>query len=168
MSNYDQRGQHVHNQMNAEVINRNSYVVYIGQVVQEQERETRKTVQMREVFLDLKLPDRSYPTKRWVEKISANGIFTDQNAEVVNEVWIPENYSYQKIKLLLMEEVSKWGAEGWVLVENEIDNLWEYEIQRRKTAGSEFSGEFLGVFGGLAWKYKKVYYGARFHIRRTI
>lgn len=168
MSNYYQRGQRVHNQMNAEVINRNSYVVYIGQIVQEQERETQKTIQIREVFLDLRLSDKSYPTKRWIEKISANGIFTDQNAEVTNEVWIPENYSYQKIKLLLMEEVSKWGAEGWALVENEIDNLWEYEVQRRKTAGSEFLGEFLGVFGGLAWKYKKVFYGARFHIRRTI
>lgn len=168
MSNYDQRGQTVHNQMNAEVINRNSYVVYIGKIIHEQERNTHKTIQMREIFLDLKLPDKNYPTKRWIEKISGTGILTDQNTEIADEIWYPENYSYQKIKTMLMQEINKWAAEGWELVENEIDNFWECEIKKRKTAGAEFLGELFGAFGGLAWKYKKIYYGARFHIRRTI
>lgn len=168
MSKFDQRGQIVLNQMNAEVINRNSYVVYIGKLIQERELSTHKIIQMREVYLDLKLPDNSYPTQRWIEKISASGILTDQNIEITNENWNPDNYSYGKIKDILMQEINKWSSIGWELLENEIDNLWEFEIKKRKTAGTEFLGEFIGLFGGLAWKYKKIFFGARFHIKRAI
>src|SRR5688572_21588918 len=104
MTRYDQRGQTVYDQTNAQVVNRTTHIVYIGQVIQERERTTPKVVQMREVRIDLKLQNRNYPTQRWVEKISAPGVWADQNREAVNEVWEPENYSYETIKVLLMKE----------------------------------------------------------------
>ncbi|RME55732.1 hypothetical protein D6779_12140 [Candidatus Parcubacteria bacterium] len=127
-----------------------------------------KTYEIREVYLDLRTPEGVYPTLRWIEKVSAAKMFLDPlaNPSVVKRWWEPSGYNYDKIKTELLKAINYWVARGWELIETNLDDLWDYKQERRRTLGAML-GDFLPISGD-AEEYKRIYRGAKFHIRRVI
>ena len=115
-----------------------------------------RTLEIKDVYLDLKLEDGQYPTLLWVETSGGNEMVTNMH-------WKPKWYSYEKMKNRLIKAINEWVGRGWELVEQDIDKLWIYKDERAETLPSLI---ILGELGEVAWKHRRIYYGAQFHVRR--
>ena len=141
-----------------------AHQVVIGKYVQYQVEG--KSVEVRPVYLDLKLPNGKYPTQYWKERLTANDYLADKSKAILAEKWEPEGYDYEVIKGMLISEINKWIIKGWQLVESDIDALWVVKEYRRYTASTDFARALFGPLVNTTWKHKRVYFGAKFHIRK--
>lgn len=135
-------------------------VVNIGNTV-------NKGAEIREVTIDFRLPDGTYPTHKWVERAGMKEIMLHQSDKVTRDYWEPAGYSGKRLREILMEEINKWSLQGWDVVETNLDNVWVSDYDSHESAGSAIMG-MLGVGLSLTWEKKVVYYRATFHVRRVI
>lgn len=122
--------------------------------------------EIREVKLDLQLPDGSYPTYYWIERTGPVGILRGSSGKVVKKWWEPSHFSHEHLRKLLLDEINKWLAEGWELVETDLDDVWLTKHGSKETVGSTLAYMFR-IPAGLSYKEWRIYYGARFRVRRS-
>lgn len=126
---------------------------------------TNKSAEIREVTINLKLPDGTYPTHKWVEKAGVKEIMLHQSDKVIKDYWEPAGYSGKRLREILMAEINKWTLQGWEVVETNLDNVWNSDYDSHESTGSAIMG-LIGIGVSLTWEKKVVFYSASFHVRR--
>lgn len=147
--------------------NNYNYTVNAGKVDRIVFGKENRVAEMREIELSFLQPNGSYPRHSWVDKDSAVGILLGQNSKTVNEKWEPIGINFSILRNLLMKEINRWTLQGWELVETDLDRLFVSEYDSSETAGSAL-GSILQLPTGRARNHWRIYFGARFHIRRFI
>lgn len=147
--------------------NNYNYTVNAGKVDRIVFGKDNRIAEMREIELSFLQSDGTFPRHSWVDKVSTVGIMLGQNSKTANEKWEPAGISFSVLRSLLMKEINRWTLQGWELVENDLDKLFISEYNSSETTGSAL-GRILPVPTGLAWNHWRIYYGARFHIRRFV
>lgn len=147
--------------------NNYNYTVNAGKVDRIVFGKDNRIAEMREIELSFLQSDGTFPRHSWVDKVSTVGIMLGQNSKTAKEKWEPAGINFSVLRSLLMKEVNRWTLQGWELVENDLDKLFISEYNSSETTGSAL-GRILPVPTGLAWNHWRIYYGARFHIRRFV
>lgn len=120
--------------------------------------------EIRPVKIDLRLPNGKYPTFWWIERAGPAQLMLHQSNKTTKKWWDPPEYDWNRLKQILVNEINKWEAQGWEVVENDLDKVWNTETGFRETLGSAI---FASV-AGLTWENWEIHYGATFHVRRRI
>jgi len=151
-----------------EVVQHGTHILNIGKTEQVAFGARGRTAEIREVEINLKLPNGKYPTLFWTEKIGeASLLFGSAEKRITREWWEPPDFDHEQLRQLLLGEINKWIAIGWDVVENDLSKLWLTESNYQETAISSL-GDLVGLPVGISWKNWRVYLGARFHIRRIL
>lgn len=143
------------------------YTVNIGNVEKAVFGKENQSSEMKEVSVNFLQPDGTYPKHSWIDKTNTFEIILGQSSKNVNEKWEPAGINFAVLKKLLLREINKWSSKGWELVETDIDKLFISDYDSSETIGSAI-GKYLPVPTGLAWNRWRIYYGARFHVKRII
>ena len=128
--------------------------------------ESTAPAEIREIILDLKQNDGTYPVLHWYEEAD-DGILFAKGPQVTRQWWSPESYSSEYLKGKLMDEINKWTSQAWEVIETNYDELWEVEHLYNETKMSTFTN-LLGMSVGRTWKHQLTFFKAHFHIRRSI
>lgn len=139
--------------------------VYVGQAQQVFLGPQNRSAQVREVTIDLKLANGEYPTLFWMSEAEDPNLFSSGTPQLARQWWEPSNFSHHHLKQILLTEINKWTGQGWELVEDDLDNLWETEQKAQETPMSRLTNA-VGISAGRTWKSCLIFYGARFHVRR--
>lgn len=147
--------------------NNYNYTVNAGKVDKIIFGKDNRMAEMREIELSFLQSDGTYPKHSWIDKKNTLEVMLGQNSKTANEKWEPVGFSHSIMRRLLMNEINRWTSQGWELVETDPDKLFLSDYNSAETVGSALGG-LLGIPTGLAWKHWRIYYGARFHIRRFV
>ena len=139
--------------------------VYVGQAQQVVVGPQNRPAQIREVAIDLTLPNGEYPTLYWMAEAEEPNLFSNGIPQVARQWWEPSNFSHNRLKRILLDEINRWTNDSWELVEDDINDLWETEQTSQETVISKLANA-VGMSAGRTWKNQLVFYGARFHVRR--
>lgn len=147
--------------------NNYNYTVNAGKVDRIIFGKDNRMAEMREIELSFLQSDGTYPKHSWIDKKNTLEVMFGQNSKTANEKWEPVGFSHSVMRRLLMNEINRWTSQGWELVETDPDKLFLSDYNSAETVGSAL-GSLLGIPTGLAWKHWRIYYGARFHIRKFV
>lgn len=147
--------------------NNYNYTVNAGKVDRIVFGKDNRIAEMREIELSFLQSDGTFPRHSWTDKVSTVGIMLGQNSKTANEKWEPAGINFSILRSLLMKEINRWTLQGWEIVETDLDRLFISEYNSSETTGSAL-GSLLRIPTGLAWNHWRIYYGARFHIRRFV
>ena len=123
--------------------------------------------QIREVQMTLTLSDGSHPKLYWFEEVQRPHGLNNSLPWNVNEHWKPANFSRKYLKQLLRDEIHRWRTDGWELVEEKVDNLWQLDHRLQETVLSKLR-LLLRLSSKPMWKNTLTIYGALFHVRRVV
>lgn len=140
--------------------------VYIGQAQQVVLGPQNRPAQIREVKIDLKLANGAYPTLYWMAEAESPNLFSSGVPQVARQWWEPSNFSHDHLHQILLDQINRWSADGWELVEDNLDDVWQTEQGSQETMMSRLTNT-VGISAGRIWKNYLVFYGARFHVRRV-
>jgi hypothetical protein len=143
------------------------YTVNVGKIDRVVFGKENRIAEMQEVELSFLQPDGTYPKHSWVDKANTLEIMFGQNSKIANEKWEPSGFNSGELRKLLMTEINRWTLKGWELVEADPEKLFLSDYNSAETIGSAL-GNLLKIPTGLAWNHWRIYYGARFHVRRFI
>lgn len=146
---------------------RGTHNVYIGNAGLVVLGESNKPTQTREVKIDLQLHNGEYPKRFWLEEAESRNLFADGQRKITREWWEPSNFSRDYLNKILLNEVNTLSANGWELVETNLDNLWQTEYAVQETFASKITN-LVGISMGQIWKNSLTIYGALFHVRRVL
>lgn len=144
-----------------------NYTVNAGKVDRIVFGKGNRIAEMREIELSFLQPDGTFPRHSWVDKVNTVGIMLGQNSKTVKEKWEPAGINFSILRSLLVQEINQWTLQGWEIVETDLDKLFISEYNSSETTGSAL-GSIFRLPTGLAWNHWRIYYGARFHVRRFV
>lgn len=143
-----------------------NYNVKIGKIEKIIFGKENRMAEVKEIELDFWQPNGKYPTQYWYDKSSFVDIVLHQNSKIVNEYWDPEGIDLQTLHDFFVKEVNRWTMQGWELI-GDLKDPFIFKYDSAETTGSALSG-MLGLPAGITWKHWRVFYGARFHIRKFL
>jgi len=122
--------------------------------------------EIRPVKINLQLPNGKYPTFRYIDRAGLKEIMLHQSDKVIKKWWDPPEYDWERINRILMEEVNKWTAQGWEVIESDLSKLWITEYGSRESIGTALMS-MVGIPGAITWEHWVIHYRAEFHVRRV-
>jgi len=148
-------------------MNNYHYTVNIGKIDRVVYGRDNRMAEMQEVQLSFLQPDSTYPKYSWIDKANVLEIMAGQNSRVTDEKWEPTGINHAILRNLLIAEINRWTLKGWELVETDPEKLFITEYDSAETIASAV-GSLLSIPTGTARRHWRIYYGARFHIRRFV
>ena len=113
---------------------------------------------IREVKINFKLPNGSYPSASQYYKM-----FSNWQSEWE---WNPSHIELKTMREILIKTINKWIESGWELIDTIDDDLLLKDHYKDETPMSKL-GSFLRTNWDYTYKQTWTYYGARFHIKST-
>jgi len=152
-----------------QVIQQGPYNVNIGEAQQVTLGGRRRSTEVREVHIDLRLSNGKYPTHFWIDKIGEMNLLfgLGESNKIIRDWWEPSDYSEEQLHQVLLQVVNRLAADGWEIIENDLEKVWITESNHRETVVSSI-GDLIRLPVGISWKNWRVYRGARFHVRRIL
>jgi len=113
---------------------------------------------IREVKINFKLPNGSYPSASQYYKI-----FSNWQSEWE---WNSSHIELKTLREILIKTINKWIENGWELIDTIDDDLLLKDYYKDETPMSKI-GSFLRTNWDYTYKQTWTYYGARFHVKST-
>ena len=143
------------------------YSVNVGKIDRVIFGKDNQVAEIQEVELSFLQPDGTYPKHSWIDKANTLNIMLGQNSKITNEKWEPSGINITVLRKILLAEINRWLLKGWELVETDVEKLILSDYGSEETIGSAVGG-LLKIPTGLAWRHWRIYFGARFHIRKFV
>lgn len=140
--------------------NNNIVAGSLQQVTINQSGQNRKA-EIRDIWIDLVLPNGKYPTFYWLD---GSGVYKIVGGK---SWWEPKDYSYDQLMQILMQEINKWTQDGWEIIETDLDNVWKFDYGYDETHYSWLVRNALPSLGVALHRWRR-YKGALFHVRHFL
>lgn len=144
------------------------YTINFGKVDKVFIGSNKQLTETKEVEIGFLQPNGLYPTYYWSDKSNIFEIIFNQASKTVNQKWEPQGYNLKKLEKILIREINNLEKQGWQLVEtSRLDSFYITKYSSNENLGSAI-GRFLGLPTSTVWNYSRIYYGAKFRVRRYI